>query len=50
MVDSEKTKIIFEPLIPRVFRLLAEMEKGGDGAVTYGLEKGKEIVLMELYS
>jgi hypothetical protein len=49
MVDSVKSQsIINEPcgkfrkiknLVPRVFRLLAEMEKGGEGFYTYGLEK-----------
>lgn len=28
-------------LVPRVFRLLAELEKGGSAFYTYGLEKGK---------
>jgi hypothetical protein len=36
---DQKSKIIFEPLVPRVFRLLAECDKGGDGVVTYGLER-----------
>ena len=50
MVDSNKSSIINEPsgkiinyIVPRVFRLLAEMEKGGEGFYTYGLEKRKTI-------
>jgi hypothetical protein len=47
----EKASIINEPLgiifynykVPRVFRLLAEMEKGGSAFYTYGLEKRKMI-------
>ena len=30
--------IIHEPLVPRTFRLLAELEKEGDGIVSYRLE------------
>lgn len=37
----DKTSIIHEPLIPRTFRLLAELEKEGDGIISYGLETGK---------
>jgi len=33
-------KLFLRYLVPRVFRLLAEMEKGGSGFYTYGLEKG----------
>ncbi len=51
MVDSNKTTIINEPLgkysnnsVPRIFRLLAEMEKGGETFFTYGLEKRKIIL------
>ena len=36
----EKPNIIHEPLIPRTFRLLAELEKEGDGIISYGLETG----------
>lgn len=28
-------------IVPRVFRLLAELDKGGSGLITYGLEKRK---------
>ena len=35
------SQIIHEPLVPRTFRLLAELEKEGDGLVSYGLENGK---------
>ena len=34
----QKASIIHEPLVPRTFRLLAELEKEGDGLVSYGLE------------
>ena len=34
----DKGSIIHEPLVPRTFRLLAELEKEGDGIVSYGLE------------
>lgn len=36
-----KPSIIHEPLVPRTFRLLAELEKEGDGFISYGLEKRK---------
>ena len=53
MVDKEKASIINEPLgknsflipVPRVFRLLAELDKPGDGFCTVGLEKGKNFNL-----
>jgi hypothetical protein len=50
---DNKASIINEPLgniiiinilaliVPRVFRLLAELDKGGSGLITYGLEKRK---------
>ena len=34
----DKGSIIHEPLVPRTFRLLAELEKEGDGIVSYGLQ------------
>ena len=34
----EKPTIIHEQMVPRTFRLLAELEKEGNGIVTYGLE------------
>jgi ubiquitin-conjugating enzyme E2 variant len=36
-MDKDKGSIIHEPLVPRTFRLLAELEKEGDGIVSYGL-------------
>lgn len=38
---DNKSSIIHEPLVPRTFRLLAELEKEGDGLVSYGLVKRK---------
>ena len=37
-MDKDKGSIIHEPYVPRTFRLLAELEKEGDGIVSYGLE------------
>ena len=42
-MDKDKQSIIHEPLVPRTFRLLAELEKEGDGLISYGLVKGKPI-------
>ena len=36
-MDKDKGSIIHEPLVPRTFRLLAELEKEGDEIVSYGL-------------
>ena len=38
----EKKSIIHEPHVPRTFRLLAELEKEGDGIISYGLEKADD--------
>lgn len=43
-MDKDKASIIHEPLVPRTFRLLAELEKEGDGLISYGLVKGKPIL------
>ena len=37
-MDKDKGSIIHEKYVPRTFRLLAELEKEGDGIVSYGLE------------
>jgi len=42
-MDSKNSSIINEPLVPRNFRLLAELEKGGDSFCTYGLQQSKLI-------
>ena len=41
-MDKDKGSIIHEPLVPRTFRLLAELEKEGDGIVSYGLENPED--------
>lgn len=47
---ENKASIIHEPLVPRTFRLLAELEKEGDGLVSYGLVRRKEKILTLKYS
>ena len=44
-MDKDKASIIHEPLDPRTFRLLAELEKEGDGLISYGLVQGMFIIL-----
>ena len=42
-MDKDKGSIIHEPLVPRTFRLLAELEKEGDGIIL--LQIGMEVYL-----
>ena len=48
-MDKDKASIIHEPLVPRTFRLLAELEKEGDGLISYGLVQGMFIILYYNY-